>query len=885
MATQNYTSANNIKDMILNQMTSGYFDIENTNMLNVGMLGLALDYMATGTEDVLNILSMYIKEIMPNTAQLPETIYNHAARLQIEDMTATPAQMEIIIFIEESDIVSKGTPAGQHINFHIDSDMVVDVEGKRFMMDYGVLITAKPHRGDYIFTATYVMDSDNSISDVTNPYIRTRRLNHSGSKYLGLILTVRNIDKFTRIENLIDNDKINLPTLSFTFNDQLAGFDVLYREPGAADYIQLTKRLFNASPIKDPFCFYRLRDESTVEISFTMREGYFQPMFNSEIVIRYYTTIGADGNFPIYKGEQFLVIPSSEVYDYNNNVVILGAAQSESFGGKPRMDLESLRLKIVELTSTSGAYNTSEDLQLFFNNSSNGDNKILFIKRRDDALERLFSAFSLYRDSKGDIFSTNTVNLNVYTDQFDTAFVVSGRNLIKPGKILKYVGANFDLVEMASGATIDDDLSALNEQFLFTNPYLISVNRDRGVIGYYLNSLNDSIVVDYDYINPDSKVQFICNNLTVQRNAIGGEDEFTLRISLLPTLDDDLKIVDQNGVSTGNLRVIASIEDFTPNELAVIEFELVSTSQNTYTFEAKLKTDDYMTLVDKFRVIDIKNPETFETENAMVPMYDCKVNIHALFKYDVATDKVPHKYDYIPDLLPYTMTNIYTTENNRINFIKPLNMIRSQLEYIPLENPPIDPTEPNYYMRIKSVPVVRAESMQDVEKYQELIKALYRQYNDIEKNILGLVTNNYGVDMKFYRTYGRSRNFYLEGNNTRLDRVNVAIYFRVAKKIGVEDYEVVRDLQIFIKNYIENLNEKGSNAIYVSNMITEIETRFSDYVQYMKFVRINEYDSSVQAILNNSVNVETMTKDEVRQYVPEYITIDLNDIAIEIISN
>lgn len=376
MATQNYTSANNIKDMILNQMTSGYFDIENTNMLNVGMLGLALDYMATGTEDVLNILSMYIKEIMPNTAQLPETIYNHAARLQIEDMTATPAQMEIIIFIEESDIVSKGTPAGQHINFHIDSDMVVDVEGKRFMMDYGVLITAKPHRGDYIFTATYVMDSDNSISDVTNPYIRTRRLNHSGSKYLGLILTVRNIDKFTRIENLIDNDKINLPTLSFTFNDQLAGFDVLYREPGAADYIQLTKRLFNASPIKDPFCFYRLRDESTVEISFTMREGYFQPMFNSEIVIRYYTTIGADGNFPIYKGEQFLVIPSSEVYDYNNNVVILGAAQSESFGGKPRMDLESLRLKIVELTSTSGAYNTSEDLQLFFNNSSNGDNKI-----------------------------------------------------------------------------------------------------------------------------------------------------------------------------------------------------------------------------------------------------------------------------------------------------------------------------------------------------------------------------------------------------------------------------------------------------------------------------------------------------------------------------
>lgn len=878
---RDYSSIHTIKEFAQKELAPKYFEVADINQLNVGLLGLTTDFIANATEDTLNALSMYIREIMPNTAQLPETLYNNAARLQIEELTATPSKMDVILFINENDIVTMGENKGNRVEFVLDSNLVVDIESKRFMPDYDVHITAKPHRGDYIFTASMDTSFQNSVSTLKNPYIRTRRIHYSGQKYLGIMITVRNVDKFEITENLIDNDKINLPTITFNFNDQLAGFDVLYRAPGEANFTQLQKRLFNASPIRDPFCFYRLRDDRTVEISFTMRESYFQPLFNSEILIRVYTTSGPDGNFPLYTGPEFHVLPKSETYDYNNNLVILGVAQTPSVGGKDKLSLEELRNKIVELTSTSGAYTTESDLQLFFDNNRGGANSdILFIKKRDDALERLFSAFSLYRDSDNDIFPTNTLNLDLDLETFDTIFDVSGRYLLKPGHLFRYSGPTAELVEVMEG-TINDDLDAISEEFIYTNPYLITVTKSPGIVGYYLNSIKENIILDYNYINSDSQVQFICNNLNIYRNSISGDDEYTLRLTLMPTAEGDLAIVDENGDPTGNLVIRGTIEDFLPNELCMFNFVLVShdLANEVYTFEAKIKTDDYMSTAEKFRIKDVMDISTGEIEDKMVPMHKCKINFNVFYKYSDL--KIPHKYDHMAELLPFTLTNVYSTDDVRVNFISPVNMMRSQVKFIDLN--PTDPEDPAFSLRLSSVPFIKAKAIKETAKYEQFLIALYTQYASLQ-NILSLITNNFGVDMKFYRSYGRSRNFLVGENQTRLDRVNTNISFRVSQSIGVEESELIRDLKIFIKDYIENINSKGYNAIYVSNLMREIENTFPS-VQYMKFIKINEYDSSVQAIINKGVQIELMTKEERREYVPEYLTISLSDIDIEIIPN
>ena len=66
-------------------------------------------------------------------------------------------------------------------------------------------------------------------------------------------------------------------------------------------------------------------------------------------------------------------------------------------------------------------------------------------------------------------------------------------------------------------------------------------------------------------------------------------------------------------------------------------------------------------------------------------------------------------------------------------------------------------------------------------------------------------------------------------------------------------------------------------------MIQSIENKFSA-VKYLKFVGINNYDSDIQVIENKTVDLSTLSKEDRIQYVPEYLTIRLDDIILEIIA-
>lgn len=888
MTNRDYSSVYSIKDFALNELMPKYFDTSTVNQLNIGLLGYVTDLVANTTEDTMNAFSMYIREIFPNIAQLPETLYNNAARLQIDQLMATAATMNVIIFVSEKDVLTKGTAvAGGVINFIIDSELIIDIEGKQFMLDYDINISATPYRGDSIFMATYDTSFINSLSDIKNPYIKTRRVKLQNENYLGLILAVHQVNKFETLETLISNDKINLPTLTFNFNDQLANFEVFYKAPGTTAYTQLKKQQFNGSPIKDPFCFYRLRDDTTVEISFTLRDGYFQPLFNSDILIRYYTTTGIDGNFPLYQGNNFIIIPKSENYDYNNNLIMFGISQTASIGGSSRLDLESLRSQIVEKTSVSGAYTNENDLQLFFNsNKSLNNTDTIFIKRRDDALERLFSSFSLFRDTLGDIYPTNTLELELVDSDFDAEFDSSGRYLFKPGHLCVYKDTSVDIVQPVPLKTLSSDLSTIPDEFIYTNPFLIVVTKTPGIVGYYLNSVKQSSILDYSYVNQESPVQFICNNLTVSRNSMGGEDFYTLTVTLLPTTDSALSIVDGQGVPTGNLIMRGTIEDLDTTELCMFKLVLIDADPagKFYTFQTKLYTDDYTTTAQKFRIKDVNEVIANDSsilEDKVVPMYNCTVNLHAFYK--VTGEKFAHKYDYNTELEPYSLTNTYSTRDDGINFITPMNMMRSQIKYIDIPQPPTPiPGNPLYYMQLSFVPFIRASTMKITSQYDDFIEKLYAQYFLLQ-TVLDKITNNFGVDMKFFKTYGRSKNFTVGESSTILDKVNISITFKVAPIIGAVEADLIRNLKIFIKNFIENINSSGYNFVYISNLIRNIENNFSD-VDYLKFVQVNNYDSSIQIIRNKGIVIELMTKEERRQYVPEYLSISLDDIIIDILS-
>ena len=59
----------------------------------------------------------------------------------------------------------------------------------------------------------------------------------------------------------------------------------------------------------------------------------------------------------------------------------------------------------------------------------------------------------------------------------------------------------------------------------------------------------------------------------------------------------------------------------------------------------------------------------------------------------------------------------------------------------------------------------------------------------------------------------------------------------------------------------------------------EIENNIPD-VKFIRFLGINEYSSDYQTIVNNTVDLDTLTKNARRNYVPEMLVINTDDILI-----
>lgn len=894
MGSRNYTGIEHIKNFVVKDLVPKYFNVEDINDLNGGLLGLTTDITSTITEDAFNTLSLFAKEAFPAQAQLAETIYTNASFLDINEIMAKPAKINMTLLFKIQDIIENGELINEQLHFHIDSNMKIDVEGLNFIPDYDITVMAKPHRGDYIFSAQYDMTYRNSISAVSIPYLKTFRVMVEKVEYLALFITTHQSNRKIDVENIIDNDIINKSAFKVSYENDLASFDAFYREPGATDYTPLTVIPYGSIPLKTPFCFYKVIDEQTYEISFTVIDNYFQPVFNSEVMTVTHTTSGSKGNFRAYEGDKVSVQMSSDKFDYNGSIVAFAIPSGGSIGGIDRLSLEDIRYKTVEKWATSGAYNTEEDLQIYLSNYSRAnDTHVTFVKKRDDMAHRLFSSFSLFKDKLEDFYPTNTLNLDLKRDQFDMLYEQEGRGVIRAGSIYTYSGDNTrDTIQKIPGRVESFDS---NEEFMYTCPFVISVQKSPTIIGFYLNSLYKDIAPDFNYVNMNAYYQFVLGGITVSRNAIGGENAYSTKINLIPssTITDEDKEID---ATTGTpsfvnkmkvLMAIMNSDNSTPVAYKEMKLTSYNEADNVTVFDAAFETDDVITQDEQILMKDVIKADG-TVGSITVPMVDTVFNVFVLYDAEDAEDytTVP-----LPGYEKYMLTNRYSSESTPVHLMSPMTMIRSKGKL--LADSYVDDegvTTPTYKYLIDLVPMIDYRSVNTEEKFKNYIAMLH----ELHAYLLAMAnekTNNFGVDMKFYNTYGRSKNFTVGEESEQLDKVNISIHFKVAPKLGVDVASLIPKVQAFIKDYIEDINtsvddtigKKGYNAVYISNMIRAIEVSFTEEIKYLRFIKINDYDSSVQVIQNMSKSFVELTQEERAYYVPEYLTISEDDITIEII--
>ena len=296
----------------------------------------------------------------------------------------------------------------------------------------------------------------------------------------------------------------------------------------------------------------------------------------------------------------------------------------------------------------------------------------------------------------------------------------------------------------------------------------------------------------------------------------------------------------------------------------------------------------------------------------LIPMTDVEVKFVVLYKeYEVDDDYVYTTNNYpsqqaMFSLVNYNWTNIYSTFSDRVDFIKPLTMIRSSMYF--RDDRLYNVANGDIYLY--SSPMIKYSLMQhfdsngaytknecgktNYEMFTYLINQYRNQYNNLETVLYSIICQATYLDLKWYNTYGKSKNYIIGDSDEIIDRVNISIGFYIYLVAGTDAIKVTDELKSFIKETIENLNTTGSNELHISNLMRTIENNFA-YVDHIKFIGINGdidasgsykttdtmgYSTDYQSIKNITKDINELSKEERFAYVPEMLCINKDQICL-----
>ncbi len=222
---------------------------------------------------------------------------------------------------------------------------------------------------------------------------------------------------------------------------------------------------------------------------------------------------------------------------------------------------------------------------------------------------------------------------------------------------------------------------------------------------------------------------------------------------------------------------------------------------------------------------------------------------------DLKTKIVPSSYPI--SLNNYVVSNVYNVNGDKGGefFFNYTDIISSKATVTQETNS--EDGGFRQYLHLDSVPMVRSAYM-DEESFnsEELIDIIETKRGYIE-NALSILEDQFGIDFKFYNTYGPSRTFFIDGDE--LDRVDIKLKFEISLKAGADkaNINLIKD---DIKKYVENLNNTEYN-LHMSNIITEITNKYSmDTLNYIEFNDINgnaTYKQFLSRIPTNELSVNT----------------------------
>ena len=818
----------------------------------------------------------------------------------------------------------------------IDRDAVFYIGADKqypYMLDYDLIIKkiASSDNSSYSYTAQYDMSNGiiNPLSNIINPYLPTLgRIKIDNENLISLRLTLRQMYHSTILKDIIVDNPFESKTLTFEFEDQLAYFYVLVKDKNISSddseiYLEPVYEGLSDYSSNNKFINYMFIDEKTIRLKFN-NNSYF-PKNNVTVTVHIYTTLGAKCNFSLtntYQTIQNLVSPN---YSYNALYYVLRST-SDSQYGRDRYSIEKLKQYIPKETLSRGSITTYTDLNNYFNTIQTDDCKLYLLEKIHNQIERIFYCYLLMKDGEN-IIPTNTINIQLRKKDFYSS---SQNNfIILPNQPLALTFDSTDNFAKKSSVypIYNNILNEENKAFLYTNPLMIVINKNPFYVSYFNIDVNYTRQLYFEYVNEQSLLQFIAMQFKTYKstNPVTNEGEIHIELEFSQNIDVDFDLITYSSYSKNN-----TIEDFEIEDCLVSVYALLyyptneqgdtvkpfryiegtvksyDSNSGVYTFDFCLKTNyrlanknTYMYFNDGLRVfntIEINNTggKDIIPEGEVTPSYlyrNMKLKFFFMVKLDKKYGSIYYNEennledicDYIPDISDYTLTNIYTAGDLGLDLFYNYSDIMNS--YIELDK---DNDTQELLFNIYRVPVVRYSWWNNIQKGEtidlneqnqkqiDFFKILDYRRKYIE-NALIFLENSFGIDFKFYNTYGKSYTYNISDTNN-IDRVNISLKFEV-KFITKEDQVMLPSITTTIKQYIENIDRVED--LHIPNLVTEIKNKYESNLVYIKFIELNNYSELYQSIYKNPELTQDKFADS--QLVPEFININTNiDSSIDI---
>lgn len=851
------TDIYNITESI-NDLTKRFIDNEDEETLALGMYGYITSLESKKIQTAIMMANELSNEVFPTKAKLDKNIITHAIFQNVIDINAVPSSMVVLLGIKESDLdkwmVNNKLVLDKYCTITVSDEN--EEEQYEFHLDYDIIITRSIAQDTNVYSAIYNMDRKNSLSDIDNPYLKQPyRLNINGVMYVFLQCKIRQVSILKSYRQLISSNIIDNKTFNFEFEDQLADFEIVVKENGKTYYLT---PVFEGSGVDsniEYYCSYMYINSNMIRVKFNSES--YMPSLNAEITTIVKTTKGASAIFECIKS--MIVNFTSETYGYDN-INIKVTPNTKSLGGVDRKSIKELKNMLPKEAISRGSITTNADLDNYFNLINTEDNRLKLYKKVDNQIERIYYAYLLIKNNYGNIVPTNTISIEFTLDQLVKS---SGRYIIPSGTLIKYDGKEF------KGKIIDTKLydkeSEEKDIYYYMTLYSTIISINPLYISSVMYISDEYPYLTFEYINQQSTVQFISENIHLKRSLISNNNKYYIDFQTKQNINDDMGMIvlsDKKPYDIVDLNMRAFMVFYNskdePYRYKEIDFKDYNYDDYIYSWGIELETDNTFDIYNRIKILDLYIPNTMDRTYGYLDA-STTTRIYLLAKFDRGYG-LHDLSDIVPNLEDWTVTNMYEVHNG-LHFFT---------DYSNITNAHIDIN--NNSLTLEGLPAIGYHYMYDEDNIFDFINQMSYKKMYID-NALDVLENSFEVDFKLFNTYGPSRLFTIdEDGKQSIGSVDITISFELGLKISTDIYTKQNIIE-YVKDYIEDLNDLGS--IHINNLLSDVREKYRSAINYFDFLGFNDYGGTYLHLYHQ--NLEQLDD---KFIPPEFINIR-NTINIE----